>query len=118
MDDSNIVDLDALMPKPTFIKLAGQQIEIKPPKTGQFLQLSKLGARMSEADKLSPEELDSLVEELTMALKRLVPELDAAELNTAQLFKLLGIVSDMAMPPDAKELKARGISADSPKETA
>lgn len=110
-----IIDLDALVPRPVTIKFGDETVEIPPPKTSDILRLGSLGQKMGQTDKYSPDELDKLVTELTEQVYNCIPALKDKPLNTAQLIKLVAIISDMAMPPDAEALKARGITTDTPK---
>jgi hypothetical protein len=109
------VDLDALLPESTTIKFGGQEIEVKPPKTGQVLRLGKLGERIQDVEKLSSEEVDKLVTDITSLISEIIPELTGKDLSTAQLLTLIQIIGNMSIPPDAKELKEKGISPASPK---
>lgn len=114
---SDIVDLTGLIPEPTTIRIGdpAKEIQVLPPKTSNLLRLGSLGQKMSEASGLSGEELDKLVGEITNEVKKCIPELGDIELNTAQLLKLVEIISAMGMPTEAKELEKRGISSADPK---
>lgn len=111
------VDLDALLPEPATIRFGGADIEVRPPKTGQVLRLGKLGEKMQDVDKLSEAEVDKLVTEVTTLLSEIIPELTGKDLSTQQLLALLQLVGSMSVPPDAEELKAKGISSSDPKES-
>lgn len=114
-DNSTILDLDALVPQPRYVKLGEQKIEIKPPKTADILKIGALGQKLEKSAELGDGELERTLDQLTAQVKVCVPELKDVELNTAQLLKLVELISEMAMPPDAEELKKRGIEADTPK---
>ena len=49
---SEVLDLDALQPESKSIKFSGNIIEVKPPKTGDLLRLSQIGAKMQKAGDL------------------------------------------------------------------
>lgn len=112
---SDIIDLDALVPQDVVVKFGGEEISIQPPKTADVLKLGYLGQKLQEGSSLTDAELDKLILELTTKIKNCVPQLADKDLNTAQLLKLVDIISTMAMPPDTKELAKRGISTTSPK---
>ncbi len=112
---SNVIDLDALVPVNVTIKLGGQEIEIKPPKTVDVLRLGFLAQKLQKPDELKDNELDETLDFMTAQVKKCVPAIESHDLNTAQLLKLVQIISEMAVPPDAKELQERGISTGDPK---
>lgn len=112
---SEVLDLDALVPPSVTIKFGGSEIEVKPPKTGDVLRLGTLGQKLSDASEASAEDVDKLVSMLTEQIGKCIPELAGKEFNTAQLMKLVEIISKMAIPPDVKELEDRGITTDGPK---
>lgn len=119
MTDKNaVVDLDALVPPSVTIKFGGEDIEVKPPRTADVLKLGALGQKLQDVGKLSADEVDSLISELTAQIYACIPELNSKPLNTAQLLKLSQIISDMAVPPDVKELDAKGVTPGDPKPTA
>lgn len=112
---SSTIDLDALIPPSVTVKFGGAEIEIKPPTTGDVLRLGFLGQKLQDANTLTDVEIDKLVAELTGQVAKCVPELAGKDLSTAQLLKLVEIIGEMSVPPDAVELKKRGISTTSPK---
>ena len=114
-DENSIIDLDALVPASAKIKFGEKIIEIKPPSVVDVMTLGKLGQKLQGEIEAPVEELEQHVTELTGHIYKLVPELGNQPLNTAQLLRLVQIISDMTMPPDATELKKRGIEPDSPK---
>lgn len=117
-DTPKIIDLDALLPAKVIVKLDGAEIEILPPKFIDTLRLGKLGRKLQNIETLSDDEAEKVLTDLTNEVKKNVPALVNKELHSAQLLQLVTIISDMSVPPDAKELKARGITADTPKATA
>lgn len=118
MSNSDVFDLDALVPASAKVKFGNQEIEIQPPKTADVLRLGFLGQKMENAAGLADNELEQLITDLTAQVHKIIPELQGRELNTAQLLKLVQLISSMAIPPDSKELEERGISVDDPKKTA
>lgn len=112
---SDIVDLDVLAPEAVTVKFGGEEIKIQPPKTSHVLKLGPLGQRLDKIEDLTEEETDKLILDLTNHIYKMIPELKDKPLTTSQLLKLIQIISEMTVPPDAKALKARGITADSPK---
>jgi hypothetical protein len=114
-DNSQVLDLDVLTPQPRKIKFGDQEIEIKPPKTVNVLRLGFLGQKMQEPEKLTKDELDTLVNDLTSEVKACVPELADKELSTSQLMALIGLIVEMGMPAESEELKKKGITVESSK---
>ena len=112
---SDVLDLNALMPQPRRIKLGEVEIEIQPPKTQDILKLGTLGQKLQNLEDLTDEQVDELTQKLREAIDRVVPELQGHELNTAQLMALLNLIIEMAMPPEAEALAAKGITVDTPK---
>lgn len=115
---SDIVDLDALVPQAVKIKFGGSEIEVRPPKTGQVLKLSVLGQKLAEPSLLSTEQIQPIIDDLTTLILECVPELKDSVLTSTQLMKLMEIISEMSVPPDAKQLEKQGLEASSPKVTA
>lgn len=109
---SDIIDLDALQPKPVIIKFNGQEITLNPPKTGDILKLGESAAKLQTISDKTPAEINTLIEEVTSAVYIIVPELTGQALNSQQLLALIKAISEMAIPPDAKELAQRGITVD------
>ena len=115
MADDKPLDLDALAPKTKKVKLDGKEIEVKPPTTGQIIKVSSFGARLKGFGDLSAEEGDALEADITGLLKELAPELPT-DLAFVQKVAVLNMVSQMSMPPEAKELEKKGITANTPKD--
>lgn len=114
---SEVLDLDALIPEPVTIKFGGQEFQVAPPKTSDVLKLGYLGQKLQTIEDLPDDEVDEVIEALTLHVRKCIPELGDQPLNTAQLLKLVEIIGQMSVPPDAKELEARGIQVDAPKKT-
>lgn len=115
---SEVIDLDALIPQEVTIRFGGEELKIPPPNLEDVMRIGSLSQQMSKID---PENLDSAtttVTQLTNLIKKCVPALENKSLNSVQLMKLVNILTEMSVPKDAKELKERGITADTPKETA
>lgn len=114
---SEVLDLDALIPDSVTIKFGGEEIEVLPPKTADVLKLGFLGQKMQDLGDMPDDQVETVLANLTEHVRKCIPQLAGKELNTAQLLKLVEIISAMAVPPDAKELEARGITSDTPKKT-
>ena len=106
---SDVLDLDALQPQAKTIKFKDKLIEVQPPKTGDLLRLSQIGARMQEAAQLPAAELDKVVADLEASIKNFIPELADATLVSGQLMSLLSLIMEMGMPEQMAELKKQGI---------
>lgn len=105
-----VVDLDALVPESITVKLSGQEIKLNPPTLSQLLKLSSIGEKLVKAEGLQPDQLEEILADIRGVLALLFPELADKELNLAQIVKLISVVTEMTVPKDAKELKARGIT--------
>lgn len=109
-ENSNILDLDALVPAKARVKIGGNEVEVNPPTTSQMLRLAGLGNKLQDMTTLPPEEVDTLIGDLTGLLKEIIPELGDMTLNIRQLLGVTELIGDMVMPPDTKELQKRGIT--------
>lgn len=106
---TGVVDLDALIPEAVVIKIFGSELTINPPKTSDILMLGKLAQRLENLEKLDESQMEKVIKDISRQFTKIIPGLENRELNMAQLLKLIQIVSEMATPPDAKELADRGI---------
>lgn len=116
MDD--VLDLDALKPEAKRIKFEDKIIEVKPPKTGDLLRLSQIGAKLKDAAELTAEQIDDITGKLEAQIKALVPELGETNLATGQLMALLTLIMEMGMPQQMEELKKQGIEVGEPSKKA
>lgn len=107
---SDVLDLDALVPQPAVIRFGGNEIQVAPPKTADLLQLGALGQKLQNVDKLTDEQTEKLVGDLEQLVVRMVPQLANQTLNTSQLLGVVKLISEMSIPPDAKELERQGIT--------
>lgn len=114
-DNSEVLDLDALVPPSVTIKFGGQEIEVKPPKTNEVFRLGFLGQKLSNAQDLNDAELEKIVTDINSLIAKCIPELTGKDLNTTQLLRLVQIISDMATPPDVTQLKDKGVTPTDPK---
>lgn len=113
----DIVDLNALAPKAVTIKLGEDEIQLKQPKVEDVFILGSLGDKLVKSSELTEAEVGEAYNALVNKIKQMIPELANKEIGIAQLRKLVEIISEMALPPDAKDLKERGITGaiDDPK---
>lgn len=112
---AEIVDLDTLVPEARVVKLGGEEIEIQPPSTEDVLKLGVLGQKFEKMGDMSAEQTADLMAELSAQVRKCLPAIGDTPLNTKQLIKLMEIITEMAMPDDMIELKARGITPNNPK---
>lgn len=114
MADNKIVDLNELMPEGVTIRFGNppRDIEIPQPRTGQLLRLGAIGQKMQTIDVEDPTAADALDEEMSKILYEIIPGLNNEPLATAQKLKLFEILTEMAMPEQMEELKAKGITLD------
>lgn len=112
---SDVLDLDALQPQSKTVKFNDKLIEVAPPKTGDLLRLSQIGAKLKDASELEADDIDKVTTDLEGHIKRMIPELQEASLGTAQLMSLLTLIMEMGMPEQMAELKKQGIEVDASK---
>lgn len=114
---STIIDLDALSPEAVTVKLGEEEIKINPPSLEDVLRLGGLSQKMAKFDTENLEDATTLIAELNAQLVKCAPGLKDKSLNTAQLLKLVTVITEMSVPPDVKELEKRGIKPEGPKVT-
>lgn len=117
MDDKAILDLNALVPESRRIRFGDppKEVEVKPPTTENILKLSALGQKMQNVQAMDEAETANLVKDLQNQIYACIPELQDQPLNTAQLLKLIELITEMGTPGDIKELEKRGITPDDSK---
>jgi hypothetical protein len=114
VDDSNeILDLNAINPAARKIKIGNPErvVTIQPPETESIMYLFAIAKRMQGASELEPEALGELIKEAKSTITQNIPDIKDERLTFGQLFKLLEILIDMAMPQDSTELDKRQITA-------
>lgn len=117
---SDVIDLDVFVPEPRIIKIGEDEITIHQPRTIDLIQLGLLtnkltDAQMPDAPELPDEEIQGIIDKLTDRICMVVPELKGRPLNKGQIQQLVSIISEMAMPREAKELEKQGITKDTAK---
>lgn len=117
---SDVIDLDVFVPEPRIIKIGEEEITINQPRTIDLIQLGLLTNKLTDAqeptaEEVSDEKLQEIIDKLTARLCMVVPELEGKFLNKGQIQRLVTIISEMAMPREAKELEAEGITKDTAK---
>lgn len=113
--DSDIIDLDVLVPPNKIIRIGKEDIEVPPPKTVDLLQLGFLVERLADPSERTDAEVQKILDELTMRIYKCIPALQGKEFNKAQLQKIVDILSDMARPDSTRALDAQGLTADAQK---
>lgn len=106
---SEIIDLDVLVPKACTIRFEGQEIVVQPPKAIDILTFGYYTEKLINADYSTPQGEEALGA-VTKQLYKAIPELDGKELSKAQITKLIGLMRDMAVPQETKDLEAQGIT--------
>lgn len=114
MADPEVIDLDALTPPKAILKFNGQEIPVHPPKVGQALKLATAAQHMADLrgskKGVDPSKIDAALTEIKLIIDELVPELKDHELTMEQLLIVTKAISNMIVPPDAKELAKKGIT--------
>lgn len=106
------LDLDVLAKQSKHVKLNGKTIEVRPLEVGELFSLHKLGKDFQNVntDDMDEEKAVQAVEALQGGFERFIPDLKGQKLSLDQMFALLDLVIEMAMPSDVEELEKRGIT--------
>lgn len=112
---SEVIDLDALVPKSRYIKLNGNEFELPAPRMETIIRLADMQKRMAATDTSDTNALNTMTKEVDALLREIVPQLEQTPLTYVQIFKLIEILSEMATPPAVKEMQNKGIKPASPK---
>lgn len=117
VDEKDIIDLNAVDPKPVMIRIGDppRDIKVNPPSTVVMFRLQSVGKQLEKAADASDEEIEAIVVKMTDLLKRCVPELGEENLTIMKLIALSKIIVDMGVPGDIEELKKRGLEPTDPK---
>lgn len=133
------LDLDTISSQSKTIRFNGEAVEIFPPDLEELFGLQGLALKFKEmdTDNMSDEEASEVFAELKGAFTRLIPPLKKAmeepkiitflrrlfpnwkrlqkskSLSLAQMFALLDLIVNMAVPADVKELEKHGITLNS-----
>lgn len=113
--DEDIIDLNALDPKPRVIKIGEQKLTLNPPKVRELLRLGYISQRMQSAPGLDDEQLQRLMDEAKTEIDNVIPEMKEIALTMGQTLNLMAIIIDMGTPQVSKDMEAKGITPD-PKE--
>lgn len=105
-----VIDLDALVPANAILLWKGKQIPFEAPEVEDILVIGNLATQAEVIQDIKSEEAKKVIAEMQAVFWRLIPELNEEPLSLRQLLALVRAVSDMVVPPDAKELAARGIT--------
>lgn len=110
------LDLDTLVRPSKKIKLGGEIITIAPPDLETLFKVAKMGGDLQAAQAnltdVDEQKAVELYQTLREAFEELIPALKGKNLTVEQVFALLDMIVDMAMPADVTELEKRGIKLD------
>lgn len=107
---SNIVDLDALIPRDATVTFEGKEVTVKPPKVHTVLRIADYWQNIRLATVLDESELEKGVKNLQDEIIKCIPELEGHDLSYAQITTLVELLTKMTLPPETKEMKERGIT--------
>jgi len=96
----DILDLDALLPEPTKIKLHGKLFDCLPLTIEQLIILAKLEENLKTIKK--PEDIRPLI---FNALKPIIPGLENLNFTINQLFEIAKFAQKASLPPENKTIK-------------
>lgn len=105
------LDLDTLTGQSRKVKINGNVIEVFPPSVEELFKLQQLASQFKKIDteNITEDQAFDVLENLKSAFISLIPQLKDFKVNVEQLFKLLDLIVEMAVPHDLKELEKRGI---------
>lgn len=114
--DTVDLDLDTLTRGPKKVKLNGKVIEVSPPDVGELFGLAKMGKKFEQIKagkgKISDKQALDAYDEMKEGFIRLIPELQGMKVTIDQLFALLKLINEMAIPSDVSAMEAQGIKVD------
>lgn len=115
--DDQIIDLNALDPKPIFVKIGDppEKVKINPPSTIELMRLGAYAKKMGDADKMTETQILEAFEQIDQQIKKCAPNLKKFSLTITQTMKLAEIITKHGMPSDLDQLKKRNITPDTPK---
>lgn len=107
---SDVIDLDALIPRNATIKFDGKEVTVNPPRVHTVLRVADYWQNIRLATVLPEKDLEQGVKDLTAEIIKCIPELEGTELSYAQMTSLVELLTKMTLPPETKELQDRGIT--------
>lgn len=103
------LDLDVLVGGFKRVKLNGNIIRVFPPDLTQLFTLTKLSQGLKKAKSMNDQEAMEAYLELKKGIVELIPDLENQTFTMDQLFKILELVVQMAIPANLKAMEAKGI---------
>jgi hypothetical protein len=101
---AEILDLDALSPKPKKVKLSGKIIDVYPPTVKQLLHITAVGKEISDTS--DPEKaMQSVIDALSPIIPAFKDDPDI-DFTVAQLTALVDFIQEMSSPSDLKAVKS------------
>lgn len=107
---SDIIDLDALIPKPATIRFGETDITVQPPKVYTILRIADFWQSTRMASTIPEQELIAALQNLTEEIYKCIPELSGKDLNYAQITTLVEMLTKMTLPPEKVEADENGVS--------
>lgn len=106
------LDLDVLAKPSKNVRLNGKVVEVRPLEVGELFRLHRLGKdfQQVDTDNMTEEQATEAFKALHDGFTEFIPDLKGQTLSIDQLFALLDLVINMAMPSDIEELEKRGIT--------
>lgn len=107
---SDIIDLDALIPKPAVIRFGDADITVQPPKVYTILRIADYWQISRQATSISEKELIAALQNLKDEIYKCIPELAGQEFSYPQITTLVELLTKMSLPPEKAEADSKGIS--------
>jgi DNA polymerase I-like protein with 3'-5' exonuclease and polymerase domains len=115
METNNSIDLDldALTTPPKRVKINGEIIEIFAPDVQSLFELMAVGNKLKSSKDVKEEDAQQVFSDFRAQIDKLIPALKGKSVSIDQLFRLIDLVSKMAIPNDLEEMEKRGITINS-----
>lgn len=113
------LDLDALASEYKRVKLKGNEVKIYAPDVKQIMSMMQLGDLLKDfqKDNADPDVIKETIDKLESVLRECVSELGDMKLNIAQIFGLMNLIVNMAIPENVKELQTKGVEVEGEKKS-
>lgn len=107
---SDVIDLDALIPRSARVKFGDQEITVNPPRVATILRIADFWQTTRLAAAIPEKDLEKALDDLKTEIYKCVPELEGQDLSYPQITTLVEMLTKMSLPPETKELKERNIT--------
>ena len=96
-----IMDLDALLPKPIKVKISGKVVDLYPGKLKILVKIQEMGKNLASGGAEQLHEILELLSQIIPAIK----EDEDLDISPLQIQKIIEVAYNAQVPTDSKELK-------------